>query len=213
MTSRAGGNVTRPPRLTDQGRRTRGRIVEAAAELFFTKGVAGTSVEDVLTAASVSASQVYHYFGDKNGLVRAVIEYRAQSAPDPDAEPDGLDSLDKLDAWCAAAVTAQIAREFVGGCELGSLASELAETGADVRCRLAVAFARWESPLLLGLQAMRRRGELSADADPESLAAALLAALQGGILLAQTRRTSQPLRAALDAVMQHVRSFASDTAT
>lgn len=195
------------PRLTEQGRLTRARIVAVAADLFFARGVAGTSVEDVLDAASVSASQVYHYFGDKNGLVRAVIEYRAESAPDPEAEPDGLDGIDKLDAWCAAAVAAQVKREFVGGCELGSLASELAETGDDVRRQLAAAFARWESPLLLGLRAMHRRGELSADADPDALAAALLAALQGGILLAQARRDSQPLRAALAAAMHHVRSF------
>src|ERR1019366_4994 len=41
---------------------TRQRIVAAAADLMFERGVAGTTVEDVRAAARVSSSQVYHYF-------------------------------------------------------------------------------------------------------------------------------------------------------
>ncbi len=48
-------------RLTRKGLATRARIVEAAAERMFRHGVAGTSTEDVLAAAQVSNSQLYHY--------------------------------------------------------------------------------------------------------------------------------------------------------
>jgi len=51
---------------------------------------------------------------------------------------------------------------------------------------------------------MRDRGELAAEADPAELAGALMAALQGGLLLAQTTRTTRPLELALDMALEHV---------
>jgi hypothetical protein len=52
---------------------------------------------------------------------------------------------------------------------------------------------------------MQNEGELSADADPEALATALMAALQGGLLLSQTARGAQPLELAMDMALDHVR--------
>jgi predicted NBD/HSP70 family sugar kinase len=54
---------------------------------------------------------------------------------------------------------------------------------------------------------MQERGELRADADVDALATAVLASAQGGILLTQAYRTTKPLEAALDAVLDHVASF------
>src|ERR1700733_15820911 len=89
-----------PGRLTRKGLATRARIVEAAAELMFRHGVAGTSNEDVLAAAHVSNSQLYHYFPDKNALVRAVIEYQADGIIEGQRPLlDQLDSLAALRQW------------------------------------------------------------------------------------------------------------------
>jgi hypothetical protein len=48
---------------------------------------------------------------------------------------------------------------------------------------------------------MRDRGGLTPDTDPDTLALALLAALQGGLLLTQIQRDTEPLQAALDAML------------
>ncbi|MGH3070312.1 MAG: TetR/AcrR family transcriptional regulator, partial [Streptosporangiaceae bacterium] len=64
-------------RLTPKGERTRARIVDAAAQLIYERGVAGTTLEDVKAAAEVSGSQLSHYFADKDGLVQAVIDRQA----------------------------------------------------------------------------------------------------------------------------------------
>ncbi len=56
---------------------------------------------------------------------------------------------------------------------------------------------------------MRERGELRPDADPDGLALALLAAVQGGLLLNQTRRDAAPLEAAMDAMITYIRGFAA----
>ena len=61
---------------TKKGLATRERIVAAASELMIDQGVAGTTIENVMQRADVSTSQIYHYFGDKSGLVAAVINYQ-----------------------------------------------------------------------------------------------------------------------------------------
>ncbi|BEP14395.1 TetR/AcrR family transcriptional regulator [Acidothermaceae bacterium B102] len=200
--------TTSTPRVTAQGQATRARIVSIAAELMSKQGVARTSIDDVRGAAGVSASQIYHYFGDKAGLVRAVIGFQIDATLDYQRPIlDHLDSIEALEAWRDKAIANQRARHCEGGCDVGSLASELVETSTETRQDLMVAFERWESPVREGLRAMHARGELRADADPDYLATALLAAVQGGVLLTQIRRDTTPLRAAMDAVIGHIRSL------
>jgi AcrR family transcriptional regulator len=71
------------PRLTPKGERTRARIVAAAAALIYERGVAGTTLENVRTAAEVSGSQLSHYFADKDQLVQAVIDHQADVIVNP----------------------------------------------------------------------------------------------------------------------------------
>jgi TetR/AcrR family transcriptional repressor of nem operon len=195
-------------RLTRKGQATRDRIVAAAAQLMFEHGVAGTSTDDVQTAAGVNTSQIYHYFGDKRNLVRAVIAFQTEAiltAQQPLLSR--LDTMDALHAWRDALVELQRSRQYRGGCPIGSLASELAEQDDDARADLADGFDRWEAAIRWGLRAMHERGELRADADPDHLALATLAALQGGLLLTQTRRDTLALEAALDAMLAYIESF------
>ena len=56
---------------------------------------------------------------------------------------------------------------------------------------------------------MRARGDLRPDTDTDTLALALLVAVQGGLLLTQTRRSTASLRAGLDTVLAQIRAHAT----
>ena len=95
------------PSMTEQGRATRGRIVAAAAALIGEHGVSGTSLDDIRAATNSSKSQLYHYFGDKHGLVQAVIDY--QSAVVVGAHAEALDAVQDwrdLERWVDSMVAA-----------------------------------------------------------------------------------------------------------
>lgn len=195
----------RAPRLTAKGRATRERIVAAAAQLMFERGVAGTSTDDVQAAAGVSASQLYHYFADKRALVSAVIAWQAEAVVGGQASLFAeLDSVEGLRAWRDAIVALQVERQCAGGCPLGTLAAELVETDPAAREELDAAYRRWADGLAGGLHRMYERGELPTDSDPDRLAMAILAAVQGGLVLTQVARTTQPLEIALDTVIEHL---------
>jgi AcrR family transcriptional regulator len=197
--------------VTPKGRATRDRIVSEAATLMHARGVAGTSTEDVQAAAGVSASQIYHYFSDKRTLTRAVIEYQTDAIMGLQ-EPllAHLDDVGGLRAWADLIVEFQRTNGCQGGCPLGSLASELAESDSAAREELAAGYRRWYEAIRDGLAAMQDHGQLVDGADVEKLATALLSALQGGLLLAKTLRETEPLRTALHTVIDHIASFAAD---
>jgi AcrR family transcriptional regulator len=190
-----------PRQLTRKGQETRQRIVDVAAELIFQRGVAHTTIEDVRAAADVSSSQLYHYFDDKSALVRAVVDHQADTMAGGQENFD-FSTLDGLRAWRDFLIAAQREHHCSGGCPIGSLGGQLAETDPDARAHVAEGFKRWEAEIQSGLREMQARGELTPDTDPDTLALALLAALQGGLLLTQVKRDTKPLEAALDAMIE-----------
>jgi TetR/AcrR family transcriptional regulator, transcriptional repressor for nem operon len=199
--------VTEP--RTEKGRATRDRVLDAATELVFEHGVAGTTLDDVRAAANVSKGQLYHYFADKEDLVHAVIDRTVHQVLGAQPALTDLSSWAAISRWLDELVDLQEQRHAVGGCPIGGLAGQLAETDELARHALAAGFDRWEAPLREGLRQMQADGKLRRGADPTRLATATLAAIQGGLVLTQTRRDPQQLRIALDAAYAYLRSFAA----
>jgi TetR/AcrR family transcriptional repressor of nem operon len=195
-------------RITRRGRETRQRIVSAAAALMFEHGVAETTLEDIRAAAGVSGSQVYHYFADKQALVRAVIDYQTDVVLDSQADHlDALDTVSGLRAWRDFIVEHQRRLQCRGGCPIGALGAEVAETDAVARVAVAGGLLRWEERIREGFRTMQTRGDLPESIDADDLALALLAALQGGLLLTQIRRDTKPLEVALDAMLERIETL------
>jgi AcrR family transcriptional regulator len=183
--------------------------VDAAAGLMLERGAAGTSLDEVIAASGTSKSQLYHYFDDKDALTRAVVRRQAErviEAQFPAGE--ALSSFAALRRWRDRIVDAQRLGGFVGGCPVGSLANELAEAGDDVRAVLQDCFLTWQAQIAEGLQVMQARGRLRPGVDTDELAESIMAALQGGLLLAKVQRSSRPLERALDMAIAQVHQLA-----
>ena len=192
--------------FTAKGLATRARIVAAASDAVSEHGVAGMSMEDIQARAGVSNSQIYHYFRDKQELIQAVIGHAAEVAVAYQGPVGEVDSVEALRAWAEFHVQFQVQSQYAG-CALGSLVPQVARTNPEARDGLGVAFASWAQSLVDGLRAMQRRGALRPDANPEQLATSLLAALEGGLVLAQSQQSIQPLRLALDSAVDHIESL------
>jgi TetR/AcrR family transcriptional repressor of nem operon len=199
--------------LTPRGRIAYARITGTAADLIYRQGLSNTTLNDVRTAASVSGSQLTHYFADKRALVRGVIAWRRDQVMtlSTDGGLGRLDSFAALQEWADRNVQLQIDLNCSGGCIFGSLVGELVPPDDDLRTDLTAVYDELIGLLRAGLTAMVKRGELRADADPKHLARVLVAAHQGGSLLSQTAQSIKPLRDALNAAMQYVRSYGAES--
>jgi TetR/AcrR family transcriptional regulator, transcriptional repressor for nem operon len=202
-------NENSAPRFTRKGLATRGRIVAAAARLMFERGVANTSIDEVRTTAGVGGSQISHYFRDKRDLTRQVIASRRDDVITFHTQPrlGALDSLEALQAWADACVADIDTVYRLGGCVYGSLAGELIDADDEVRDDVADGYDRWLELFQNGLTAMLRRGDLRPDADPRHLAVALVTAHQGGAMITYATGDPEPLRVAVNAAVDYVRSF------
>lgn len=198
--------------LTPKGRATRQRIVETASRLMLEVGVERATIDDIQRVAGVNTSQLYHYFADKNALILAVIDHQTQTVIDIHrVSLERVEGFDGLVAWRDMIVDVLRAQQCIGGCPIGSLASDLVETNLDARRALQASFSSWEGLLRDGLSTMQDRGILPSDLDIGRAALALLAAVQGGLLLSQTRRDTVALEAVLDNAIDYLRSLSPST--
>jgi AcrR family transcriptional regulator len=104
------------------GERTRDQLMDAAEELFASRGVEAVSVRSVNAAAGLAAASVHYHFGDKDGLLRKVIARRGGDVVSRQAELLGdLEAADRRpDPEVAVRVLAEplfelLRREPVGG--------------------------------------------------------------------------------------------------
>jgi AcrR family transcriptional regulator len=198
--------------LTSRGAATKARVVEAANQLMFERGVASTTLADVRIASATSKSQLYQHFADKNALVREVIEFRADALlAQQRRRLEKVDSLRGLALWRDEMVERNALRDGAYGCPLGSMANEIADQDEDLRRTIATHFDEWLQLLVDAIDRLKTRGVLRADADSRALASGLLAALQGGYLLAKTARDVNLMRVAVDMAIAHVRAFSAES--
>jgi AcrR family transcriptional regulator len=194
---------------TGRGRASRKRIVERAAELFAERGIAATSVDEVLAAAGAGKGQFYHYFRSRDELAAAAVGYRcAQVIAGLTQALGDVSSLAGLERalWAFAAGFEEMG---MPGCPIGTLSTEVSGRNEEARLQAAAGFDAWERLLAGVLERMREHGELQAGAEPTVLATGLLASIEGGMVLAQARRDMTSLRVALKAGLAQVRAWAN----
>ncbi|MGD0490827.1 MAG: CerR family C-terminal domain-containing protein [Steroidobacteraceae bacterium] len=92
-----------------RGEETRARIIAAAMRLFGEKGYEGASTRDIAAAAGVNAPALQYYFDNKEGVLRACIEFIADRAWDSLSEgvveaerliDQGADDETLIEAYC-----------------------------------------------------------------------------------------------------------------
>jgi AcrR family transcriptional regulator len=197
-------------RLTARGAKTRARIIAAAADLMYIQGVGSTTLDDVLAASGASKSQLYHHFDGKDALVRAVVDHVGEHIIERERDALGhVSTIRGLRRWRDALVHNNALRHGAYGCALGSLASEVADHDDLARKTLSQLFSEWQGLLADVLRRIQHDGALPPDVSVEQLATGLMAALQGGYMLAQTEHDITPMATSLDMALAHIESLSA----
>lgn len=189
-------------KITDRGRATRQRIIEATGEQILASGIGGTTLDTVRAATLTSKSQLFHYFpGGKAELVREVALWEAsqlRAAQEPHLHD--LGTWQSWTAWREALVD-----YYLGlgrwACPIGSLATQAAMTDPALESVIAESMDSWRDALATGVIKMQTAGHLHPNADPTRIAIVILAAIQGGLVMSQPLRAAWPLEAALDSAL------------
>jgi AcrR family transcriptional regulator len=194
--------------LTDKGRATRQRIVEGAAAEIREHGVAVTTLDDVRARTGTSKSQLFHYFPDgKEQLLLAVAEHEAALVL-ADQQPQ-LGRLDSWRAWQSWRNTVVDRYRNQGQqCPLSGLITQLGRSTPGARAVVTELLRQWQSEIATGIRGMQTQGKISRDVDAERAAAAMLAGIQGGVIVMLSTGQLTHLEAALDVGIEHLRTRA-----
>jgi AcrR family transcriptional regulator len=198
-------------RLTAKGLATRERILKVAAELVLREGLSTLSMDALRRAASVSGSQLAHYFADKQALIRAVITRQIGVVLDFHRQPrlGALDTFDDFERWVDLNMRYLRRIGYSGTPTYHALAGQLGKSNSVTRQTLASGYRQWIDLLENAIQQMKDRGIVVGDADPRRLALVIVTAHQGGATLAFTYRDDWPHADAVRFAVNYLRMFAT----
>jgi TetR/AcrR family transcriptional repressor of nem operon len=180
---------------------TRARILATARELFHGRSYADVGVKEICGIARVQKGSFYHFFHSKQDLAMAVIDDMSDDwahgfvaeAFDPELPP-----LERLDYMVDAAYywqkAASQADGRMPGCLFGNLALEISTRDEVLRAKLNAVFEKASSRFHATLDEAVDLGLLP-PMDTAATAEAMLAFLEGVILLAKTGNDPEVVRA------------------
>lgn len=184
------------------------QILEAATRLVQARGYHRTALEDVLRESGAGKGNFYHHFHSKEELGYAIVDRLVRGFTERILDPifgdPGRPPLDQVDTFLEAILGAQRARNCVGGCPMGNLATELADSHEGFRQRLARVFNLWRERIAGALARAQAEGTLAGETDPDGLARFLVAGLEGGILLARVQRDIRVLETCVAELRRHL---------
>ncbi|MHB9759283.1 TetR family transcriptional regulator [Streptomyces sp. BYX5S] len=175
----------------------RDRLLGSARALLWDRGYVGTSPAAIQRHADAGQGSMYHHFDGKRGLaIEALTEatrdmrMRAESVLDSSAP-----ALDRVIAYL------RLERDALRGCAVGRMALD-PEVVADEELRRPVdAFFSWLTDRLRQLlDEAQRSGRIAPHLAPVDVAAALVATIQGGYVLARAQQDPRAMTASIDGI-------------
>lgn len=164
-----------------KGEETRQFIIEKAAPIFNTKGIAATSMSDIMEATKLSKGSMYVHFENKDVLACAAVDHNMKilSSKLEMALREGKSAKDQLFAYIEF-FSNPINPPVIGGCPLLNFGTEADDTNPIVKEKVNTAIKRGQQLLTSIIE----KGIANKEFDPEwnasEFAIALFAMLEGG---------------------------------
>lgn len=173
---------------------TRERLIEGARELLWERGYVGMSPKAIQRKAEAGQGSMYHHFSGKTELAEVALRRSAETLRGQTEKQlsAGGSALERIAAYLLRD------RDVLRGCPIGRLAQD-PEVIADPRLRrpLNETFSWLRDRLAEIVRQGVAQGEFSPELDAADTAAAMVAVLQGGYVLARASGSAEPFASAV----------------
>lgn len=183
----------------DDGTLTRERLIREATRLVEHRGFASTSLSDLLCAADVKKGAFYHHFASKDDLCLEVLELEKARFLDWLAALLNTGTpREGLDRFFRAALALHKKRGFVGGCLFGNTALETSDTSPRYAELVKGVFSEWTAKLETVIREGQKASEIRGDVEADVLAQAIVATIEGAIMLSRLQKNELPMKTTLE---------------
>ena len=194
--------------VINKGNNTRNFIIEKAAPLFNRKGIAGTSISDIMQATKLAKGGVYRHFDSKEEICLDAFNFLCANLSEGinNAVKDKLTAVDKLFAMIDYYKNDLTTME--GGCPLLNFGTEADDTNLLLKQRVGERISalqnRISNLIKLGIEEM----QFQKDIDPEKFASHMFSVLEGGMLMTKVFGTLDQMQIVTDKLKTEIKSFA-----
>lgn len=180
-----------------------------ALQVFWSRGYAGTSVQDLVDELAVQRGSLYAAFGDKHSLYLKAVELYARH------------NRDQLEAMLRSGPVLPVLRRVLlepttltgapdrpegqRGCLVGNTTAELLPGDEAARALVAAAYEGFVALVSEALRRAQATGEVTTSATPEAQAQLLLLLFQGSAVVSRATTDQERLSAAIDAALGSLR--------
>jgi AcrR family transcriptional regulator len=190
-----------------KGELTRQKIIAQAAPIFNERGYAGCSMQDVMEATGLEKGGLYRHFTGKEELAAEAFRYslnRSSRLRTDDLEKKH-GSLKLLHLYIRRFVEGPSAVR--GGCPLMNTAVDADDGNPVLRDLAREGFRDWRARLSGIVADGVRRGEICRSTSPRRVANAIIAALEGALMMSRLDGDKTPLKdaqAALEEMLDRI---------
>ena len=180
---------------TPKSKRTRQKIVAAAAQLFNEQGYHGTSMADIMAATGLTKGGIYGNFRREGQDKKGVKEEIAIAAFEHTTDLVGAairartsvihHSVDKLKAAVYFYKEKILLPPLAQGCPIQNTIVDAGNTEIALGQSARAVLSRWQRSLQRTIERGIERGEIRPDTNAEQLAVTYVGMLEGGIFLAK----------------------------
>ncbi len=188
--------------------RTRHFIIEKAAPLINRKGMAGTSINDIMEATQLTKGSVYGNFENKEEICSEAFDYLMKRL------------LSSLDAAMAGKKTYReklfafldfypptLKQEGYYGCPMMNFGNEADDTNPDIKQKVSKAIAASEAKIAKLVQAGIDNGEFRKDVDAEIFSVKLFTMLEGGMWISRMQSSNKQVLLVIDILKKEITQF------
>jgi TetR/AcrR family transcriptional repressor of nem operon len=179
-----------------KGELTREQVIAKAAALFNQLGYKGASISDIMRATGLQKGGIYRHFESKEVLELAAFEFAVEELGRrfQEALAGKATAGDRLRAIVGVYASLPTNPPVPGGCPVLNAAVEADDSNPALKRRVAKVLRDWHSFVTRVVSQGQARGELCSTLDPAEFTTALIAALEGAIMLSKLWNTSDPMR-------------------
>jgi TetR/AcrR family transcriptional repressor of nem operon len=179
--------------MPTKGQETRQHILQESRKLFTLQGFHNTSISEIIAATGVKKGNLYYHFPSKEELELAVLlDTRDQFFILLDKAMVGDTPVDRIMNSCYAIKSMMEQTNFVGGCLFGNTALEMTDSNPRFSAIIQQVFNHWTDRIEHELRLNKQSGQGS-PIPVDALATAIVAVLEGGIMLSRVYQNKNGL--------------------
>ena len=191
-----------------KGDDTRQRIIEKAAALYNIKGIAGTSVNDVMQATLLAKGGIYRRFESKEELTLAVFQYLATRLSNAisNAIKTQVTATGRLHALLDF-YTDRLTLSQTGGCPLMNFGVEADDTDTSLSEQVGKGISAIQQQISRIVQEGIKTGEFKSSVNPDLFGIKTFNLLEGTILACRVMKNKAQMRSVTRLLKEEIASF------